>query len=251
MLPMPQFFEDDEFWRHLLPFLFNEERLRAAAGEVEDAIRLLGVEPGARILDLCCGPGRHTIEFARRGFSVTGVDRTACYLDVARQRAAELQLPIEIVQADMRDYRLDNAFDGAVNMWTSFGYSEDQAEDRRVLDNLYCSLKPGGRLVMDMAGREVLARIFQARDWLQAGDTLWLMDREAVDDWGRLHVRWILIENGRRTEYDFRHRVYTGTELRRLLEEAGFRDVRIYGGLNGIPYDRAAQMLVAVATKGV
>ena len=117
------------------------------------------------MLDLCCGPGRHSLEFARRGFRVTGVDRTAHYLTTARAAATREGLTVEFVQEDMRHFHRPAAFDLALNLFSSFGYFEDVANDLRVLQHLHDSLKSGGQVLLEMAGKEPLARMFQPRTW--------------------------------------------------------------------------------------
>lgn len=242
--------EDDRFWETMAPVMFNQQRLEATPAEVDSVIRLLELSPGAHILDLCCGPGRHALEMARRGFRVTGVDRTSAYLEQARQQAAAKGLDIEFVLADMRAFRRPEAFDGAVNLYTSFGYFEDPDDDLQVIRNLYTSLKPGGRLVMEMMGKEILARIFREWDWHRNEDgTLLLEERKIRDGWDWIETRWILIDRTERGEYTFGHRLYSGAELAALLREAGFASVTLYGGLAGGPYDNTAQRLAAVAQK--
>ncbi len=247
---MPEWFENDALWAALTPVLFSAERQAGTAEEVTKIEKLLGLEPGARVLDMCCGPGRHAVELARRGHHVVGVDRTACYLELARKRAGEAGLTIEFVQQDMRSFRNPEAFDAAISMYTSFGYFEEPADDLQVLRNLCVSLKAGGRLLIEIAGREVLARVFQAKDWLQLEDgSLFLAERKVGKDWGSLQNRWILICGSARQEFDFEHRLYSGTELAQLLRDAGFSAVRLHGALDGSAYDLAAQRLVALARK--
>ena len=81
--------EDDDFWETLYPLLFSERRWEAVEAEADAIIELLSLRPGARILDLCCGPGRHSLELARRDFVVTGVDRTSMYIQKAKAAADE------------------------------------------------------------------------------------------------------------------------------------------------------------------
>ena len=241
--------EDDEFWSVWMPVMFPEKRFAAAAEEAERAVGLLGVEPPAHLLDLCCGPGRHSLELARRGFCITGVDRTTSYLRQAKARAAAEGLSVEFVRADMRRFRRRRAFDGAVNLFTSFGYFEDPEDDLRAARNVCDSLKPSARLVMELMGKEVLARIFRERDWHEEDGRLILEERRVVRDWSWIENRWILIEGDRRREHQVTHRIYSAVELRGLLTQVGFRQVDIYGGLDGSAYDQNARRLVAVARK--
>src|SRR5215831_11311976 len=96
-------FEDEDFWRDLYPYMFHADRYAAATGEVEQILALTHFA-GRTVLDLCCGPGRHSIEFAQRGFQVTGVDRSSFLLSHARERGGAA----EWVQDDMRTFRRDS-----------------------------------------------------------------------------------------------------------------------------------------------
>ena len=211
---------------------------------------MLRIEPGARVLDMCCGIGRHSLEFARLGYAVTGVDRTAAYLQTARQAAAAEGLEVEWVLADAREFVRPEAFDHAINLYTSFGYFEEPAEDRLMAENIFRSLRAGGSLMMDLMGKERLARIFIPRSWEQLPDgSLFLQERTIKDDWTWIEVRWILIEDGQQQEFALGHRLYDGAGLRALLLDAGFEMVDLYGDMAGAPYDNEARRLVAVARK--
>lgn len=247
---MKPWYERDEFWEKLLPTMFREERWDAAVGEVDALLALISLAPGAAVLDLPCGPGRHSLELARRGFRVTSVDRTAEYLDQARQRADEEGLTVEWVQSDMREFRRPEAFDAAINMFTSFGYFEDPDDDRKVVGNLLSSLRSGGVLVMDMMGKEVQARLFRNRDWHEYADgTILLEERAILPGWERTEARWIVLKDAERTEFRFSHRIYSAVELSSLLRGSGFTSVEVYGSLEGTPYDHTAKRLVVVARK--
>ena len=240
--------EEDAFWE-TMP-LFGAKQWEAASDEVEAIVYLLEIEPPGEILDLCCGVGRHSLEFARRGYRVTGVDRTASYLQVARDKAVDEGLQLDLVEEDMRSFVRTGSFDAAINLYTSFGYFEDPEEDRKVVENLFCSLKPGGRLVMEMMGKEILARVFLPRDWQELPDgSLFLQERHVACDWTWMENRWILVRDGERIEHTIGHRIYDAAGLRALLLGAGFESVSIYGSLAGARYDTSAQRLVAVARK--
>ncbi|MBN2129914.1 MAG: class I SAM-dependent methyltransferase, partial [Sedimentisphaerales bacterium] len=147
--------EQDAFWQTFESVIFDQERLDLAPGEVEHIIRLLALKPGDTVCDLCCGVGRHSAELARRGFAVTAVDRTRRYLESACGRAGDGDLSIEFVQEDMRDFCRPGGFDAVLNLFTSFGYFGARADDRRVVENAYRSLRPGGRFLIDVVGKEI------------------------------------------------------------------------------------------------
>jgi SAM-dependent methyltransferase len=240
--------ELDSFW--LTMPLFTDDSWRMAPGEIEGVLSLIDLEPGAAVLDMCCGVGRHSLELARRGYRVTGVDRTSPFLQVARDRATAEGLNLELVLADMRRFERPDAFDAAINLYTSFGYFEDPADDRQVAMCLCRSLRPGGTLVMELMGKEVVARIYQPRDWQELPDgRLFLQERRVTQDWSWIENRWILVAGEQRQESVVSHRLYDGQGLRALLLSAGFASVDLYGSLQGSTYDPHARRLVAVAHK--
>jgi hypothetical protein len=101
----------------------------------------------------------------------------------------------------------------------------------------------------DLHGKETLARIFQPRGWYEKSGYTVLEDRKLTSDWSGIQNRWIIIKGSRRKEFRFTLRLYSAIELKRLLTDAGFREVDVFGSLDGSPYDHTAQRLVAVACK--
>lgn len=249
---MTAWHEDDAFWEDLHDAIFTPERIRLAATDVEQVAALLTLPAGTFLLDLGCGVGRHSIEFARRGCLVTGVDRNESYLAEARRRAAAAGLKVEWLHQDMRRFRRSATFDTAVCLLTSLGYFENAADDQATIENVYASLKPGGKLLIDLMGREVLAKIFRPRDWHEEPDgAVLLEERTVTDDWQWLNVRWVLLKGDRRIERRFRLHLFTAGDLATLLRGAGFAQVRCYGSLTGSPYDQDAQRLVVVGQKPI
>jgi len=244
-----EWFDDDSFWRDLYPFMFPEARFAFAAAEVDGALGLAKPK-GKAALDLCCGPGRCSIALAQRGFSVTAVDRTKYLLDKARAKARLAKVKIEWVQKDMRDFVRPEAFDLALSMFTSFGFFDDKREDVAVLRNIFTSLKPDGACVIDVSGKEWLAKVFLPTTSNRLPDGTLLVERhEIFDDWTRVRNEWIIIRKGRAKSYKFHHTIYSGQELRDRLEHVGFVDVRLYGSLAGDEYGPNAPRLIAVGRK--
>jgi SAM-dependent methyltransferase len=241
-------YEDEAFWHTFASSLFSPERWAGTAAEVDQILALLELHPPASVLDLPCGPGRHAIELARRGSDVTGVDRSAEYLAAARDRAGSTDTALELVQDDMRCFARDGAFDAGLNLFTSFGYFDDPREDRQVLANFRRSLRPGGKLLMELRGKETLARDFRVRDWYEKDGVMHLEERQILDDWRRIRSRWIQIDATGRREFTLVLRLYSAAELSEMLVACGFGGVRIFGDLAGAPYDHAARRLVVVAT---
>jgi len=243
-------FEDEEFWRELFPYMFPPERLASGDDEVAQVLALTRLSRGA-VLDLCCGPGRHSVAFALRGCAVTAVDRSPFLLVKARQLAIENNAAIDWVQEDMRRFVRSAAFDLACSLFTSFGYFETEEDDLAVLRNIHESLKPGGIFVMEMLGKERLARVWQSpRSTVHANGARVIELAEVRNDWTRIHCEWIVIREGRARSFRFEHTAYSGRELKDRLRLCGFADVRLFGDLQGAPYGLDAPRLVAVARKG-
>lgn len=165
-------FQDDDFWTEFHDFLFSGQRY-AQAEELLDNSPLLRFPEGARVLDMCCGPGVFAEPLARRGYDVTGVDLSPAMIDRARARAAETGTEVTYHREDARTYAPEKGFDVALNLFTSFGYFEDPADNAQVLRTLHGSLVPGGALVLDLAGKELLARKVTPPKVVRKGRTSW------------------------------------------------------------------------------
>ena len=244
-----EWFEDEALWRELYPYVFPLERMAAAERQVGAILALSGVTGGA-VLDLCCGPGRHAVEFARRGFAVTGVDRSGFLLERARERADAAAVEVEWVLDDMREFARPAAFHLACNLFTSFGYFQREEDNLRVLRNILASLREGGTLVMDMVGRERMQRQGMEPRHTHFADGAVLIQQPHVNqDCTRLDNEWTLVRGGQSRSYRFEHYLYSGPGLEERLLSSGFASVRLYGDLEGSGYGPEALRLVAVARK--
>ncbi|MDR1353857.1 MAG: class I SAM-dependent methyltransferase [Treponema sp.] len=261
-----EWFNDGDFWEQYAPIMFDAKRwaeVPAVADGITRMARLplyeyppeykqaeAGAPGGPRTADLCCGFGRISLELARRGFAVTGVDLTPAYLDTARDDAAYEHLEIEFVCEDVRGFKRPGAFDLAVNLYISFGYFGSQEDDRLFARNVYESLKDGGCFIIETLGKEIAVRDFVEAEWFERAGYFVLTKYEAVNSWEGLKNRWILInKEGKKTDRVFTQRLYAATELRRLLLDAGFSAVELYGNWEEGLYDQYAESLIAVGRK--
>lgn len=246
---MKNWFENETFWSDMYPYMFNLDRLEDEGLQIEQVIKLTGKRDGA-VLDLCCGPGRHAVVFAKKGFKVTGVDRTPFLLEKAMKRAEEHEVEIEFVHEDMRSFIRKEAFDLIVNMYTSFGYFDSPGEDLQVLQNMHENLKPEGKMIMDVVGKETLARIYQPTHSEYFPDGALLVQRnEIIDSWMRVKSEWILVKDNKSISHTFYLNIYSARELHDLFLQAGFSKVQIYGALNGEKYGLKASRLIIVASR--
>lgn len=120
-----EWFDNESIWRETYSYLFPEERFVSAIGLVDKALALAQPQ-GTSALDLACGPGRCSIALSKRGFTVTGVDRTSFLLSKAKARARSENVKVEWVLQDMRDFVRPQTYDIALSIFTSFGYFDDE-----------------------------------------------------------------------------------------------------------------------------
>jgi len=242
-------FSDEWFWQTYGAIMFDEERLSRTSDEVDRILKLTGLSPESEILDCCCGMGRHSMEMAVRGASVTGVDLSEGYLAKAAETARSRDLNIDWVRMDVRDMKYNNRFDGIINMFTSFGYFEDPEDDLILLRNIHSALKEGGTFFIEIMGKEILARDFEERVWFERGDTKIMLEYSVDLNWTELHNRWLFLEGEKLTEYRFSHRIFSALEMAQLMARAGFASIDIYGGFDGSPYDHKASHLILTGRK--
>lgn len=203
------------------------------------------VKPGARLLDVPCGNGRHSIELARRGYRITGIDLSDEFLAAARA-----ELDADWRKGDMRALELESsAFDGAFCFGNSFGYL-DHAGAAAFLSALAGALKPGARLVIEtgVAAESILPTMLQKR-WHRLGDLL-VLSENRYDPWEScLNIDYTYVRDGKIETRPAASYVFTTGELRRMLEAAGFGEVALYGGLAGEPYLLGTPRLVLIAMR--
>jgi SAM-dependent methyltransferase len=244
---MSDWFENDRFWEKTYPFMFPEARMEGTAQEMADLLALIGRAPGD-VLDLCCGPGRASVELARRGARVTGVDRSQFMLEKARARAGAVGVEVEWVSSDMRDFVRPQSYDLALSLFTSFGYYEAAEDNARVLENVRRSLRPGGKLAMDTMNKERLAKIHEPASCSEGPDSQLMFERRRIlPGWERMETTYYAMAEGRYEAFPIALWLYSATELRALLHAAGFSEVAVYGSYAGAPFVGDARLHV-VAT---
>lgn len=249
-MPTMKWFEDEELWMSERDIIFNRSRVQFTFREVAKLVQLLNMPDKGALLDLACGIGRHSVEFAKQGFRVTGVDITRPYLEIARAGATAAGMDITYEHGDMREYCRPDHFDVIVSMCTSFGFFENIGEDKAVLKNCYHSLKKGGKMVIDVLGKEVIAAQFKEKQWITYDEYELLAEAAITDDWSWIECKWVILKGDQKKELRYSHRLYSAYELKAAMKEAGFRDVAAYGDLSGrTAYDNNAKSLVVTGTK--
>src|SRR5262245_6963844 len=228
-----------DWWRTLFNSLHLEtdgdviENDRNTADEVGLLIRSVGLERNDRILDLCCGQGRHSLELARRGFpNVTGLDRSRYLIRLARKRARQSNLQISFHEGDARRFRLGDAeFHCVCVLGNSFGYFERPEDDLAVLEAVNRALASGGSLVMDLMDGDWMRRHFEPRSWEWVDQNHFVCrERDLAGDGDRLISREVVVhaERGVIADQFYAERLYSKERLEALVKRAGFTNVRFH-----------------------
>ena len=222
--------------------------------ETQFAIHALNVQPDQRVLDLCCGQGRHSIALAKTGLDVTGVDLSEEMLAIATSEADKAGVTLNLRRADMRQLPVDfeHRFDAIINMFSSFGYLESEEDDQQVLHQAAKVLKPGGRLMMDLLNREWVIINNEKFDWHQHEDgrvVLEHRDLNLAQSINHLTYTEILPDGTRRIMSDLNMRLYTLTEMIKMLDTAGLTLQNVYGGFRGEDYTVNTRRMILVALK--
>ncbi|MEU9605737.1 methyltransferase domain-containing protein [Streptomyces sp. NPDC048057] len=244
-----EWFEDEALWVDFSDVLFSAGRAEEARARVASS-PLLRVPADAAVLDLGCGPGTYAIPLAGRGAAVTGVDLSAALLERAEAAASGAGVELRCVRADMREFIEPDRFDLAISMHTSFGLFADHHENMRVLRNVRASLKPGGRFLIDLYGKEILARDGGLPQILDVEGGTLIVRGTVLGDWERFRDDFILVRGDRARTAFVEHTLYSAFELKAMLVEAGFTDVECFGGFDAEPFDNHARRLIVRGSRG-
>jgi SAM-dependent methyltransferase len=211
--------------------------------QAELIARLLDLRAGQRVLDVPCGHGRITERLAVFGCDVVGVDSDPVFLERARSSAPDL----DYREGDMRRLEFDAEFDAVVNWFTSFGYFDDDT-DRSILRSFRRALKPGGKLLLELQNRDPIVQMVGAGSaWVEERGDDFLIDRQVYDvASGRTRTSRVMIRDGRVKRTHYSVRLFTFTELRDWLLDAGFASATAYAG-DGEPFSRDSRRMVLVA----
>ena len=237
---------DIEYLREYEP-LFTLERDRR---DVARVMELLGLPAGSRLLDVPCGQGRHAHLLAETGFRVDGYDLSAELLKRARARGTGPGLRYHFGDMRRLPSSWSNRFDAVLNLFTSFGFFADPADDRRVIREFARVLRPGGVLVWHGGSRDGVMARFLHRDWWETSDgTVHAQERTFDPLSGILTVESRWRGPGGSGQREHRIRLYTASALAELCANVGLIVEAAYDGWRDRPLRRRSSEMVLVARK--
>lgn len=227
--------------------LYANRDQHEASAFVDRLIQRLAPSPGAAMLDLGCGSGRHSQSLAAHGFQVTGIDLSAASLARARQLAGG---SVRFIEQDMRVPFGARAFDYVFSLFTSFGYFEARRDHTTVIRNIARSLKAGGTLVLDYLNADTAQRRLVASEIAVRGNARYHITRWS--DPQAFFKRIIVEDPALHSPLAHVERVakFTLADFRQLLARSGFTIDCVFGDYTLAEFDAAtSSRLIIVARK--
>ncbi|MBC8079715.1 MAG: methyltransferase domain-containing protein [Gorillibacterium sp.] len=227
--------------------VYKHRDMQGAQAEVHKMVEWLQLEKGADVLDLCCGMGRHSLSLTDLGYKITGIDLSDVLLAEARRLDKKGQ--VTWVKGDMRRIPLTGPFDAVVNLFTSFGYFDNDEENGAVLREIARLLRIGGRFILDYLNAEDVIRHLVPNSERRDGDIV-IQESRSIEE-GCVRKRIVLVEPGKPDRnYLEQVRLYKLADFRRLLVGTGLRLDHVYGSYNGDTFtEDASKRLILVGTK--
>jgi SAM-dependent methyltransferase len=208
--------------------------------EIKRALTMLRPQGGERVLDLGCGTGRHSLELARHGFSVVGVEISEELVEIARNEAARHGLAAEFVRADLRRLDYEAEFDIVLNLNDgAVGYFETDEENHKTFEVISSALKPGGQNLIQVPNVLYARARLPQRSWIPSDNMVELVEhrwnkKDSYLEGAMIPLRFNEVLDNLDQRIEFRQRLYTVEELRALYTSVGMNLERVFHG-NGRP----------------
>lgn len=217
--------------------------------EVDFLIDTLTIKPDDHILDVPCGFGRHTIELAKRGFIMTGIDISAEYIQKLNEQVDTEKLPVQVIQGDVLTTKLGRSFDGAYCLGNSFGYV-DYTGMAVFIENVSDALKPGARFVINsgMVAESILPNFPKTGHYVLGDLTMDIRNSYVVGE-SYMATELTYTREGRSETHYFKHYIYTLSEIKRLLASYGLQTIAVYNSTEKLDYQLGDQQIYLVAEK--
>jgi SAM-dependent methyltransferase len=227
--------KDDQWYKKIWNLGIQDMAwVEQTGAQIDFVWKTLGLQGNERILDLACGFGRHSLELARRGCQVIGVDITSAYIEAAQKQAKTEGLSAEFICADLRELKYKDAFDIVFNFADgAIGYLENDQENLKIFDVIARALKPGGKHIMDVCNGGYAAKHFPRRHWVFGKQSLSLADFEWDTDKSQMYYGGLEFKYGEKLVkpeeiYSNPTRLYNLIELKEIFGNRNMKIKRAY-----------------------
>jgi SAM-dependent methyltransferase len=225
--------------------LYGNRNVAEAEAFMNNLIAFLRPSAHARIHDLCCGKGRHSVFLSQKGFEVTGSDLSAESIEYARQFEND---SLSFFVNDMRRIIRLNYFDYVLNLFTSFGYFEAESDNDQVLNAVYASLKPGAVFVLDFLNTEKMRHMLVGEETKEAEGIVFHISKRLQPDFFEKEIRF----NDAGKDYRFIEKVrsFSRADFEQLFTKAGLTILHVKGNYELTDFDeKQSDRLILIAQK--
>ncbi len=243
------FFDD-----HFADLLLEREQPEKLTKEVDFIINELQLQPGQVVFDQCCGTGEIACELAARTIYSVGVDQSKPYIDRAKIKAKNNKLACEFHHGDALTFISPRIADAGLNWYTSFGYSDNDTINLKMIKNCYNSLKTGGRFLLDYTNPAYIFKNFTEHVTLKKnlleGELIVNKYSKADLQRGMLISTWnYIFPDGRTLSKSGESRIYFARDLSDMLKSCGFRIIRLSGDISGASLIKDSPRCIITAQK--
>ncbi len=241
---------ESDWWKNFFSGLWIEFQAKRPAKQSKEQVdfieRALKLPEGAKILDVPCGTGRHSLELARRGYFVTAVDRSEELMRFGREIADQEGLNIGWIRSDMRDIDFEGEFDAVICMWGSFGYFDDR-DNLLFLGRVARALKGGGKFLMDTHTLETLYPNFRSKIWSEVDGIYVLQDSNLDLETQSVKTEWTIIKGDRLEEKVSNIKIYSYSQIIEMARGVGFDKFEAYSSIEFAPFTLGSKRLFFIS----
>ncbi len=241
LMPTPNFFtQGSPYLKH--PLLTPERKVK----EIDFVLQHAKVEPSAAILDVGCGFGRHSIELARRGYKVVGIDSSATMIAAAEERSAGIWGQPTFTQARAEEFTSQDQFDAAICLFSTLGQIDSQGENSNLVKRVAEVLRPKGHFIVEVPNHLWVAENLKAEERFGDNENYTHITRQYDQKNKIVSEKFELVSPQGIQEYFLRYRLYSQKELGELFSLANLNIRFIFGDYDGNPYTYYSPVIILV-----
>ena len=230
--------------------VYEHRNIKEAEHEVHAIKKFLALKENDLILDLCCGPGRHDSFFGRMGYRIYGIDFSMPMLKIASEAIPMDKKYPRYIRGDVRMLPFGNeVFDVVLNLFTSFGYFDDD-DNFDLIRSISRILKPGGHFLIDYLNPEKVMSEFVEKTIKEKEGIKIIEERRLDHDTHRVEKTILLNWDNNSQTFHESVRLYKLEEMLSMIESAGLETKNVFGSMDGKPHGKSSERMIVLGSKG-
>ncbi|MGQ9610445.1 MAG: class I SAM-dependent methyltransferase [bacterium] len=230
--------------------IYPHRDIEEAVLQINFLLKKISLPQNAKILDLCCGCGRHSIELKKLGYDVVSADLSTDLINIAKSTAHDNNIDLKIIRCDMRQIPFKDQFDLIIQFFTSFGYFESDEENQIVLNSISKALKPNGKFLIDYMNPDYVIGNLISKDEKDIPEGIHVIQERWIDEKKRrINKKITLIKGGKEKNYLESVRLYSHKEIQNMLSKAGLQLSETYGDFAGEKFNKKSPRMILIGYK--